>query len=307
MPSARSITKKDDRLDLKRLRYFCVIVEQGSISKAAQVLCMAQPPLSKRLQELEEEIGTGLIVRSGRRLEPTEAGQFLYQRACDILRTVEDTKHQTVAVAHLERRVLKIGLSYLFTRRFFPMLQELYRRNPRAEISISVGDSSHLEELLQNGRVDVALIQRPANPEGFELIDFPTIGLKALVSTSLMAPDATRALTLQEIGHFPLILMRRLDGRGTFEAILDHLRKAGVHPNVKMHVSEPSIAVDMLEAGTEAVVFLPASEAVASRSGKFSAFEIAPNPLVFTPVAAKLSSSPDLPEVHEIISDYIHA
>lgn len=291
-------------MDLKRLRYFCVIVEQGNISKAAQVLCMAQPPLSKRLQELEEELGTELIVRSGRRLEPTEAGQYLYQRACDILRTVEDTKQKTLSIANSERRVLRIGVSYLFSRRYFPMIQELYRRNPRAEICVSVSDSSHLEDLLQSGRVDIALIQRPKNPEGFELTDFPPIGLKALVSTSLISTQPSLPVSLQEIGRFPLILLRRVDGRGTFETILDHLLKAGVHPNVKMHVSDPSMAIDMLEAGTVAAVFLPASEVVVSRSGKFNAFEIAPNPLVFTPVAARLSTNIDMPEVLEIISDF---
>lgn len=291
-------------MDLKRLRYFCVIVEQGSISKAAHLLCMAQPPLSKRLQELEEELGTELIVRTGRRLEPTEAGQYLYQRACDILRTVEDTKQKTIAIAHSERRVLRVGVSYLFSRRFFSMIQELYRRNPRAEISVSVADSSHLEDLLQRGRVDIALIQRPRNPEGFELIDFPPIGLKALISTALMPHAPSGRLSLESIGHFPLILMRRVDGPGTFEAILDHLRKAGVHPNVKMHVSDPSMAIEMLEAGTEAVVFLPESEVVPSANGKLNAVDIFPNPLVFTPVAARLSTNIEMPEVLEIIADF---
>lgn len=291
-------------MDLKRLRYFCAIAEQGAISKAAQVLCMAQPPLSKRLQELEEEVGCELIVRSGRRLEPTEAGQFLYQRACEILRTVEDAKQRTMAIAHLERRVLKVGVSYLFSRRFFPLIQELYKRNPRAEISVSVSDSSHLEWLLQRGRVDIALIQRPKNPEGFELIDFPPIGLKALVPTSLLPQIRSAAPSLEELGRHPLILMRRVDGLGTFEAILDHLRKAGVHPNVKMHVSDPSMAIEMLEAGTEAVVFIPESEAVPSRSGSYQALDIFPNPLVFIPVAARLSTGIDLPEVHEILSDF---
>ena len=281
-----------------------MIVEQGSISKAAQVLCMAQPPLSKRLQELEEELGCSLIVRTGRRLEPTEAGQYLYQRACDILRTIEDARQNTITIAHSERRVLRVGVSYLFSRRFFPMVQELYRRNPRAEISISVADSSHLEDLLQRGSVDLAFIQRPKNPEGFELIDFPPIGLKALVSTSLMPNQPMGPVSLHDVGRFPLILLRRVDGRGTFEAILDHLLKAGVHPNVKMHVSDPSMAIEMLETGTEAVVFLPESEVVLSRSGKFNSFEIAPNPLVFTPVAARLSTNIDMPEVHEIIADF---
>ena len=291
-------------MDLKRLRYFCVIVEQGSISKAADVLCMAQPPLSKRLQELEEEVGTPLVARGGRRLEPTEAGQYLYQRACNILRTVEDAKQKTIAVANSEKRVLRIGLSYLFTRRFFPMIQELFERNPRAEISVSVSDSSHLEQMLQQGRVDIALVQRPKNPEGFEVIDFPPVELKALVSSALLPESPRQPVSLESIGRYPLILMRRENGPGTFESILDHLRKAGIHPNVKMHVSDPSLAVQMLESGTKAAAFLPASEAVASPARRYVQVDIFPNPLVFHPAAVRLSTNTDMPEAMEIIADF---
>ncbi|MDU7757810.1 MAG: LysR family transcriptional regulator, partial [Staphylococcus epidermidis] len=63
-------------MDLKRLKYFCKVVEQGSISQAARALNMAQPPLSKRIQELEDELNAPLFVRNGNRLETTEAGYY---------------------------------------------------------------------------------------------------------------------------------------------------------------------------------------------------------------------------------------
>lgn len=68
-------------MDLKRLRYFCRVVEHGSVSQAAKSLNMAQPPLSKRIQELEEELQVSLFERRGNRIEPTEAGYFLYRKA----------------------------------------------------------------------------------------------------------------------------------------------------------------------------------------------------------------------------------
>lgn len=86
-------------MDLKRLRYFCRVMEQGSVSRAAKVLNMAQPPLSKRIQELEDELKAPLFIRKGNRIEPTEAGFFLYRKACEILRQVEDTTRETMAIA----------------------------------------------------------------------------------------------------------------------------------------------------------------------------------------------------------------
>ena len=68
-------------MNIKRLRYFCTVVECGSISKAAQILHLSQPPLSKRLQELEAETGVPLLARQGNKIAPTAAGCFFYERA----------------------------------------------------------------------------------------------------------------------------------------------------------------------------------------------------------------------------------
>ncbi|MGG7749310.1 LysR family transcriptional regulator [Klebsiella aerogenes] len=63
-------------MDLKRIKYFCKVAEHGSISEAARQLNMAQPPLSKRIQELEDEIGAPLLIRNNNGVEITAAGNF---------------------------------------------------------------------------------------------------------------------------------------------------------------------------------------------------------------------------------------
>ncbi|HDK5653003.1 TPA: LysR family transcriptional regulator, partial [Klebsiella pneumoniae] len=98
-------------MDLKRLRYFCRVVEHGSVSQAAKSLNMAQPPLSKRIQELEEELQVSLFERRGNRIEPTEAGYFLYRKGCEILRQVEDTARETADIAQKTRVEVRIGLT----------------------------------------------------------------------------------------------------------------------------------------------------------------------------------------------------
>ncbi|VDG99960.1 Ben and cat operon transcriptional regulator [Helicobacter pametensis] len=72
-------------MDIKRLKYFCTVVECGSFTKAAEMLHISQPPLSKRVQELEQEIGTPLLFRDGGRIRPTPTGFSLYERALEIL------------------------------------------------------------------------------------------------------------------------------------------------------------------------------------------------------------------------------
>lgn len=96
-------------MDLKRLKYFCKVVEQGSISQAARVLNMAQPPLSKRIQELEEELNAPLFVRNGNRLETTDAGYYLYRKVCEILRRwkIPRVKQQKYRIA--KRKYYALG------------------------------------------------------------------------------------------------------------------------------------------------------------------------------------------------------
>ncbi len=78
------------RMDVKRLRYFCTIVEQGQISRAARVLHISQPPLSQRLKELEDELGTPLIIREDGQWQITEAGKILYEKANSILSDLDN-------------------------------------------------------------------------------------------------------------------------------------------------------------------------------------------------------------------------
>ena len=72
-------------MELRHLRYFVTVVEEQSITKAAEKLCIAQPPLSRQIQKLEEELGITLFERGSRPVKTTEAGMFFYEHAVQIL------------------------------------------------------------------------------------------------------------------------------------------------------------------------------------------------------------------------------
>ena len=76
-------------MDLKQLRYFVTVVESGSISAAARKLYMTQPPLSAQMQALEQELGCPLLERGARRVELTDAGRRLYERAKTLLELLQ--------------------------------------------------------------------------------------------------------------------------------------------------------------------------------------------------------------------------
>ncbi|MGK3225447.1 LysR family transcriptional regulator [Enterobacter soli] len=289
-------------MDLKRLRYFCRVVEQGSVSQAAKSLNMAQPPLSKRIQELEEELQVALFTRRGNRLEPTEAGYFLYRKACEILRQIEDTARETTEIAQKDKFQLRIGLTHLFQSYFKPLLLELYRRHPHAEINISVSDSSHLETQLNAGTIDVALIQRPYRSEGFDYVSFDPIKLVAVIAKSCLPEPPANPFDYTALGDFPLVLLHRAKDSGTYEMLIDLFRKAGVNPKVIMHITQPGVILDWLESGLQAATLLPSSEVDASKLSHCYVVDVFPSPQIFYPALVKLPAMPYMPEMMEIIA-----
>ena len=87
-------------MDIRQLRYFIAIVEEGKISAAAERLHMSQPPLSQHLKALEEELGTTLVERSGKPFEVTEAGKTLYKYALQMVALMEEAKTEAKEVGN---------------------------------------------------------------------------------------------------------------------------------------------------------------------------------------------------------------
>ncbi|POT56646.1 LysR family transcriptional regulator [Citrobacter amalonaticus] len=289
-------------MDLKRLRYFCRVVEHGSVSKAAKSLNMAQPPLSKRVQELEEELQVSLFERRGNRIEPTEAGFFLYRKGCEILRQVEDAARETTDIAQKNKLELRIGLTHLYQSYFKPLLLELYRRHPGTEINLSVMDSSYLETLLNEGAIDLALIQRPYRSEGVDYVSFDPIKLVAVISKKCLPAPPQKTYDYTALAALPLVLLHRAKDSGTYELLMDLFRKAGANPKVIMHITQPGVILEWLESGLEAATLLPSSEVDPDKLSQCYVVDVFPSPQIFYPALVKLPATPWLPEIMEIIS-----
>ena len=92
-------------MDIRTLRYFLVTAQERNFTKAANKLCMAQPPLSRQIKLLEEELGVTLFIRNSRQLQLTEEGYFLKQQAEEILLLIEKTEHQRQYFTAPDRRL----------------------------------------------------------------------------------------------------------------------------------------------------------------------------------------------------------
>ncbi|MGE9553723.1 LysR family transcriptional regulator [Erwinia amylovora] len=280
-------------MDLKRMRYFCAIAEQGSISKAARLLNIAQPPLGKRLQELEEEIGSPLFIRTSKQMVLTETGLFLYRKSCEILSQVNSVTRQAVDLASQKKRTIRIGISYLYLSYFNSLFLDLYSKNPDWDPNIVVSDSSHLESLLLDKSLDMAMIQAPRGVRSFYVREFEPVKLVAVVSTSLASTLPDDVLSFADLAGLPLVMLHRAGGEGTYEVLLNHLYSEVKNVNIIMKVSEPRLIIEMFRAGLAAASIMPASEVGESSSGQYRIFAVDQQVKLFCPAIVTLHTEKD--------------
>lgn len=193
-------------MTLTQLRYFLAVVRHGSISVAAQHIHVAQPALSQRLKQLEEELGEALLVRHSRGVSLTQAGEYLYAQAKEIVQRV-DTLGQTFRSSQDNPfgRV-RVGLSTAVnTRLCVPLIDRCSARYPNVELSLSESMSGTLLEWVQEGRIDLAVVYDVPAEAGLEVTRLGSECLYLVTSAEQWA-QLSRPINLEQVLALPLIL-----------------------------------------------------------------------------------------------------
>ncbi len=143
-------------MDLRQLRYFVAVAKERNFTRAADLLHIAQPPLSRQIQLLEEELGVELIIRSSRPVRLTEAGRVFYEQALQILGRVEQMKEATRRVGLNQNSVLSIGFVASTLYGGLPALvRKLRQQAPDVDIQLLEMMSVHQLPALKEGRIDI--------------------------------------------------------------------------------------------------------------------------------------------------------
>ena len=181
-------------METRFLETFLLVAERGSLAEAARLLGITPAAVTQRVKALENEIGTPLLVRSGRRVKPTEAGHSILSHAAQVVSEVQ--RLRIIALADLPMGELRIGaISTALTGILPHGLRRMRRHMPKVEFFVLPGPSAELYRALCDGRLDVALVVRPP----FEL---PKSLDSSLVRTDqfvLLAPFEHRQLDPGEL------------------------------------------------------------------------------------------------------------
>lgn len=154
-------------IELRQLRYFLAIVEQGSLTRAAEVLRVAQPALSGHVRRMEAHLGTPLLLRTPKGVQPTEAGQALVRHARLMLDQLalaeEEIRGQRDDPAGLVRLGLPGTIGQILA---VPLIRAVRARHPRIELRVAEAMSGFVQDWLEAGRIDIAVLYEEAAGRG---------------------------------------------------------------------------------------------------------------------------------------------
>lgn len=209
-------------MDIRHLRYFVAVVEEQSFTKASEKLFIAQPPLSRQIQNLEEELGIQLLERSSRPVSTTEAGKFFYQYAKKLLSNMEQMVAMTKQIGNANKTI-RIGFVNSLLLGLLPqILYEFRKLLPQTTIELIEIGTLEQQEALKKGKIDI----------GFGRLRFSDAMIKRILLRNeplVLAVHASHPLASRSQGVYladiedELILLYPSAGVQTFESYIRNL------------------------------------------------------------------------------------
>lgn len=249
-------------MELNQVRAFLVLAEELHFGRAAQRLNVSQPPLSRQIRQLEEEIGTQLFERTSRSVKITPAGEAFRREAREMMARKDAAVAAALSAATQRSGSVRLGFVGASTYTFLPRLAEaLARRAPWLRVDFQEATSVDQLEALAVERIDVGLMRPVEGVEAFE-------SMIALREPLAIAIPASHPLAQRREFHVRLLDDQPLIGFSTGSPYLRHrmtdvFRQAGVRPRIIQEFAQSQAILSLVSAGLGLAV-VPAGTASAS-------------------------------------------
>lgn len=197
-------------MEIRVLRYFLAVVREEGINRAAEVLHITQPTLSRQLSQLEDEMGVKLFHRGAKKITLTSEGVLLRRRAEEILSLVDRTAQELMEQDELVEGRVVIGGGELAAMRLLPeIIQSFREKYPRVTFDIFTGNADIVKEQMEKGLIDIGVLLEPIDMGKFDFIRLR--GREQwVVLMRLDDPLAEKeSIRAQDLENAPLILPRR--------------------------------------------------------------------------------------------------
>jgi LysR family nitrogen assimilation transcriptional regulator len=256
-------------MNLKQLEYFVQVAELGSFSKAAVVLDIAQPALSRQVRSLETELHQQLFLRNGRGVTLTDAGKRLFDHSVAVLQLMAHARDDLGASRNEPIGRVTIGLPPSMGRQLtVPLIDRFKKELPAARLAIVEGLSTHIVEWVTTGRIDIGLVYNPEAQPGLEITPLlqEQLGLVGHAPKGKRKRAALPPLPMKELSHYPLIVPERIHA---MRRLLDtQAALAGIKLDIAWEVSSVPSIIDLVCAGYGYAVLTASGVAASARSGE---------------------------------------
>ncbi|WP_197034931.1 LysR family transcriptional regulator [Herbaspirillum sp. RV1423] len=241
-------------MDIRTLRYFSETVRLNSFSRAADILHVTQSTVSKMVRQLEEEIGTPLLIRSGRNLQLTDTGRIVYEQAQQILGNVQRLHAEVDNTRNLRQGHLEIGIPPMVNILCTPVLKAFRERHPDIAITLTEDTGPQIEQRVAAGTLEIGMTVLPVAPE-LELNVTPVARypIWAVAQTGRFRKNL-QTLPCKALGGMPLVLLN--NEFGLTRALRNMFRNAGIEPEIVAQSGQWDWLVAMALAGM-GVALLP--------------------------------------------------
>ena len=244
-------------MDIKSLRYFLEVAREENITRAAGKLCIAQPPLSRQLQKLEEELGVQLLIRGKRRVELTEEGKFLKQQAEEIIALVERTEYQLGMVQSSTYGSISIAVTESCGAGVMcALIERFHEKYPNIRFQILAGSGDEVNQRMEQNLADIGIMREPFDMETYDREFLKSEPWLAVMGKETpLARETGKTVPLSRLGGEDLIIPARLPIQ---EEINSWFNDAAQERNIFCVYNSPAAIIPLVESGA-AVAICPES------------------------------------------------
>lgn len=245
-------------MELRHLRYFVAVAEERSFTRAAQRLHIAQPPLSRQIQQLEDILGVQLFERNARPLKLTDTGRFFYQHALQLLAQTAELESMTRRVGKIERN-LCVGFVGSTLYGMLPKIIRRYRQQ-NAEVELSLNEMSTMDQIkaLKEGRIDVGFGRIRLEDPSIRRVVLREERMIVALPLGHVLGDAKTVLSLHDLTNETLIIFPKSPRPSYADQVLAAFHDRALKPGRLLETRELQVALGLVAAG-EGISIVPKS------------------------------------------------
>lgn len=246
-------------MKLRQLEYFCAVAEARSISAAARELHVAQPPISRQIAQLEEELGVQLFVRGSKGMALTDAGQSLYRQTQQIFQDLHRVEDSVRSVGAWMSGRIRLGVIYSAVPYALRYVERYHRAYPQVELYIRLGSPQELIEALNHGDLHALFLRTAARePSGLQERILGEDALELIMRRDMDPAPELPAVPIERLKNVPMCLLRSDDLWSYNDFLVQECQRSGFTPNVACHCYDTPMAMQMVLSGF-GISFLPKS------------------------------------------------